>query len=237
MSRRARWLIAAPVALVALIVGGTWFYLNVIQGPAPKPLAFSTSGTTVPSGVTSAATGPAAGGAFTFPGSWRPTSASVLGYRIKETLLGQSHTAVGRTNAITGDLAVNGTTVTAASFTVDMTKVSSDDGQRDRQFQGRIMRTSTFPTATFTLTSPITVPADPADQQELSFKASGDLMLHGVTKSVSFTLKARRNASNLEVNGSIPITFADYGVNNPSGGPATTDDNGLLEFLIVLQHA
>jgi hypothetical protein len=38
------------------------------------------------------------------------------------------------------------------------------------------------------------------------------------------------------VNGSIPVVFADYGISNPSGGPATTEDHGILEFLVKLTH-
>jgi hypothetical protein len=37
--------------------------------------------------------------------------------------------------------------------------------------------------------------------------------------------------------GSIPITFADWNISNPSGGPATTADNGTLEFQINFAHA
>lgn len=32
----------------------------------------------------------------------------------------------------------------------------------------------------------------------------------------------------------IPITFADYGIDNPSAGPAQVGDEGELEFLLVL---
>jgi len=232
MSRRLRWLIAVPVAALVLIVGGTWFYFHVIEGPAPKKFSLSSGST-----ATTAADAPAATGPFTLAGSWKPTSSSQVGYRVKETLFGQSNTAVGRTNAITGDLVVDGTTVSTATFTVDMTQVSSDRSQRDGQFRGRIMDVSSFPTATFKLVSPISLPADPADKAQLDFKATGELTLHGMTKSVTFSLKAQRNGSAIEVNGSIPITFADYNVDNPSGGPAQVGDNGELEFLIVFQHA
>jgi hypothetical protein len=33
--------------------------------------------------------------------------------------------------------------------------------------------------------------------------------------------------------GQIPIVFADYNIPNPSFGPASTDDNGILEFSLV----
>jgi polyisoprenoid-binding protein YceI len=235
MRSRARWLIGIPVALVVLVAGGTWFYIHVVEGPAPAKLSLSSSASVTTAGAGSGTT--VAAGPFTLAGTWKPTPASQLGYRIKETLFGQSNTAVGRTNAITGDLTIDGTAVKTASFSVDMTKVASDQHQRDGQFQGRIMNTSSFPKATFTLTSPIALPADPGDKQQLSFNATGDLMMHGVTKSVSFMLKAQRKGTTIEVNGEIPVTFDDYGINNPSGGPASTADNGLLEFLVVFQHS
>jgi polyisoprenoid-binding protein YceI len=159
------------------------------------------------------------------------------GYRVGEVLFGQSTTAVGRTDAVTGHLTISGTTATAASFTADLTKVSSDQGNRDRQFQGRIMDTATYPTATFKLTSPIALPSIPQDLVKITERATGDLTLRGKTRSVTFDVVARRNGDKIEVNGSIPITFADWGIPNPSFGPASTDDHGVLEFILVFERA
>lgn len=114
-----------------------------------------------------------------------------------------------------------------------MATVESDSSQRDRQFRGRIMEVDTSPTATFTLTQPIDLGSVPADKQEVAVTATGELTLKGATKSVAVELTARRNGAAIEV--SIPIVFADYGIDNPSGGPAQTDDNGLLEFLLVFE--
>src|SRR5439155_14470691 len=108
-----------------------------------------------------ASTAPAASG--TVDGTWTIASGSQVGYRVAEVLFGQSHTAVGRTSAITGTVTIAGTTVRSATFTVDMTTVASDQNRRDRQFQGRIMETSTFTTATFKLTQPIVLGSLPAD--------------------------------------------------------------------------
>ncbi len=136
-----------------------------------------------------------------------------------------------------GNLTIKGTTVPAASFTVDLTTVSSDQANRDRQFQGRIMDTATFPTATFKLTKPITLTSILPNLTEVKVSATGDLTLHGKTTSVTFELIARRNGDKIEVNGTIPITFADYGIDNPSGGPASTEDHGELEFLLAFARA
>jgi hypothetical protein len=39
------------------------------------------------------------------------------------------------------------------------------------------------------------------------------------------------------VTGSIPVTFADWGIPNPSFSGITTEDHGTVEFLVNLTHA
>jgi polyisoprenoid-binding protein YceI len=63
-------------------------------------------------------------------------------------------------------------------------------------------------------------------------EATGDLAMHGTTRTVTFHVTARRSGATIQVSGSIPITFADWNISNPSGGPATTEDHGALEFLL-----
>src|SRR5205807_5465001 len=138
----------------------------------------------------------------------------------------------GRTNKVAGSMTINGTTVSAVDLTVDMTSVSSDEGRRDRQFQGRIMSTSTYPTATFTLTQPVQLSTIPQDSTVVQARATGDLTMRGVTRSVTFDLKARRNGANIEINGTIPITFSNWNIPNPSFAGISTEDHGVLEFLV-----
>ena len=100
------------------------------------------------------------------------------------------------------------------------------------------METSTYPTATFTLTEPIDLGTIPADLEQISVTATGELTLKATTKTVTIDLTARRNGDAIEVNGTIPIVFADYGISNPSFAPTvSTDDNGVLEFLVVFSKA
>jgi len=162
---------------------------------------------------------------------------STAGYRVKETLLGQSHTAVGRTTALTGSVTISGADVTAASFSVDLTQVKSDSSERDSQFQGRIMNTSKYPTATFTLTKPIVLGTVPADGTTITATATGNLTMRGTTKSVTLQVEARKTGTTIQVSGSTPITFSDYNIDNPSGGPASVGNTGTLEFLLDLSQA
>ena len=170
------------------------------------------------------------------PGSsWTVTDASELGYRIKEVLFGVDTEAVGRTNQITGTMTLDGTTLTAAEFTVDVTTITSDESRRDGQFHGRIMSTDEFPTATFVLTESLELGVESAQDVTVTTVATGDLTLRGVTNSVTFELTAKQDNGKIGVLGNIPVVFADYEIANPSTGGITTEGNGLLEFVLVFE--
>jgi polyisoprenoid-binding protein YceI len=222
-----RWLIGGIVVVAILAVAGPYVYIHFIEGKAPKRLSLSSQNST----GTTAASGAAAD--VPLDGPWNITNGSQAGYRVKEILLGQNNEAVGRTTAVTGDATIAGSKVSAATVTVDLTKVLSDRSQRDNQFRGRIMNTSTFPTATFKLTQPIDLSSTTG---RVSTKANGELTAHGVTKPAVADLQAERSGSTIRVSGSIPITFATWNIPNPSFGPVSTQDNGLIEFLLVLSH-
>lgn len=222
-----RWIIGGVALLLVVVVGGPFVYIHFIEGKAPAPLSLASQpSATVASGATTTS--------GTVDGTWKVTTGSQAGYRVNEVLFGQSATAVGRTTAITGSIVIAGTSVTTGTFTVDMTKVSSDKSQRDGQFQGRIMETSKYPTATFTLTQPIQFGTPPASGSTITEQATGTLTMHGTSKPVTFTVTARRSGAQIQVSGSIPVTFADWNITNPSFGPVTTDDHGTMELLLDL---
>jgi len=233
MQKWTRWALIGGLAAIVVVVGGL-IAIHLVQGKGDAPLTFNDASTTTAAGGT---TSPPTTALASIDGSWKVASGSTAGYRVKETLVGQSETATGRTTAVTGEFTLAGSKVPTASFSVDMTKVSSDRSQRDGQFQGRIMETSQFPTATFELTKAIDLGSVPAPGVEIAPKATGKLTLHGVTKTVTIGLKAKRTGNNIQVLGSLPITFADYGINDPSGGPASVGRTGTLEFLLVLSQA
>ncbi len=220
MTSKKLLLIGISAAVLAGVIG---VFVYFSGGSDPEKLALSTST-------------PSSGGKAGTEGTWKVASGSQVGYRIEEQLFGQSNTAVGRTSSVEGSLEVKGTSIQSGSFTVDLTTVASDKERRDQQFQGRIMETSQYPTATFKLTKPIDFDSVPADGQTFTKTATGDLTLHGTTKSVTFPVKFKRTGGSAQVNGSIPVTFADYNIGNPSFGPVTTEDNGLLEFTLNLEH-
>ena len=169
--------------------------------------------------------------------SWAATDGSQVGYRVEEILFGVDTTAVGRTDQVTGSLTISGTQVTNVDFEVDVASIASDEGRRDEQFRGRIMSADEFPTATFVLTEPIELGAEPGDGVEVTTTATGELTLRGSTQPVTFDVVAKQENGLIGVQGSIPVLFADYGIANPSFGGITTEDNGLVEFVLVFTPA
>jgi polyisoprenoid-binding protein YceI len=223
---RLKLLITIPVLAVALISGGTWAYINFVHEDAPAPLALD--------GSTAAESAAAPAGV---DGTWTATTGSQAGYRVGENLFGQDTEAVGRTDDVDGGLVIAGTSVTSAKVTVDLTTVASNEGRRDNQFRGRIMNVATYPRATFELVKAIDLGTLPADGEQVTVPASGKLTLRGTTNAVSVDLSARRNGSTIEVVGSIPVTFVDYGIPNPSFGPVSADDHGQIEFKVIFTRA
>jgi polyisoprenoid-binding protein YceI len=229
-----RWIIAGVVVIVILAVGGPFVFIHFVEGKAPAPLSLKSTASADPSGSGAGQTS----SAVPVTGTWTIASGSEVGYRVKEVLAGQSQTAVGRTKSVTGHLTITGASVTAGTFTVPMSTLKSNESQRDVQFDGRIMDVATYPTGTFALTSPITLSPLPAVGAIKTYSATGNLTLHGHTESVTFPLSAERTSTAIKISGSIPVTFARWDIPNPSfSGFVTTQDHGLLEFLLAFQRA
>jgi polyisoprenoid-binding protein YceI len=222
-----RWIVIGLTVGVVAVVGGPWVYIHLVSSDAPAPLTASASGEPVANTSAKGST----------DGEWTVADGSVVGYRVNEVLFGQTATAVGRTQDVTGTLQAQGTKITAASFTADMTTVTSDKERRDAQFQGRIMNTATYPTSSFELTEAITFSAIPAAGTSVTKTVAGKLTLHGTTKTVNVDVTGSRSSGGVSVKGSIPIVFAEWNIPSPSFGPVTTEDHGVLEFALNFTRA
>jgi len=229
MSRLGKKVLIAAAVVVVAVVGGPWVYINVIKDDAPEALTLDT----VPSTIGAASDTTVVASVSDVDGEWVATSESVVGYRVREILFGQSTEGVGRTNSVTGSLVVSESVVTTASFTVEMATLVSDSDRRDRQVAGRILDVSSYPTSTFELLEPITLTPESLNGSELAVTAKGTLTLRGVSKDVSVPLVAQLVDGTISVNGTIEIVFADWGIPDPSVSAISVEDRGLLEFLIV----
>ncbi|MBV9659556.1 MAG: YceI family protein [Acidimicrobiales bacterium] len=216
-----KWVAVGLAAVTALLIGGPYFYFNVIEGKAPAKLSLPAAKSPVVPGPVS--------------GTWTVAPGSEAGYRVDEVLFGQAHTAVGRTSKVNGRVVISGTEVTSADITVDLASIKSDQGSRDAQFNGFIMKTYDYPTAAFKLTQPIGLGSIPGIAQRVQDTATGDLRMRGVTQPVTFVLSAQRSGSGIDVNAEIPIVFSRWHIPNPSFAVAHVGNTGTLEVLLDLQ--
>jgi polyisoprenoid-binding protein YceI len=257
---RSRAIAALVVIVIAVAVGGFFIYDNVLRGdstaalslptPAPSQTASSATGTpvadpsagTTTTGSAAPSTGTGSGSASTgdVAGTWNVATGSLAGYRVREQLanLPAESDAVGRTDKLTGSitLASSGgkTTLTNGTITVDTTTIASDEARRDNRMRNEGLQTDQYPSATFTLTQPVEVPAAALAGTASDVTLLGDLQLHGVRKSVSIPAQAQLVNGTISVAGSLSFPLSDFDITAPNIGGfiVSIADTGTLEFLV-----
>jgi polyisoprenoid-binding protein YceI len=125
--------------------------------------------------------------------------------------------------------------VTAAEFSADLTSLQSDSQMRDGQLHRQALETDQFPTATFTLTQPIDLGEVPVEGELIEATATGDLTIHGQTRSVQIPLQARLSGGVVTVTGSLEVVWADYGMSSPNSFMVLSiSDRGTMELQLQL---
>ncbi len=234
MSRRTKIIIAAVAGVlvlgVAAAIAGPVIYRDYIAAePEATPTLVAEDSTLVTGGEELAVEG--------LSGIWNIGEGSVAGYRVDEVLNGTDVTVTGRTSQVEGSITIDGLTLSAAEFTVDVASIETDSSQRDRYFRESALRTSEHPTATFSLTVPVTATAVPVAGETIEQELTGNLTIAGVTQSVTFTAQLRTDGETTEIAGQIPISFADFGVTAPNLGFVSVEDTGFVEFSLVAQRS
>jgi polyisoprenoid-binding protein YceI len=245
---RSRLLLAGAAAVVLAFAGAYVAYDQVLSGDSVAPLTLPSaspdvagaepSATADASSSTSAA--PATGVDGDVAGTWAVASGSVAGYRVREQLasLSAESDAVGRTSDVTGSITIESdgatTTLAAGTLTIDTTTIASDEDRRDNRLRTEGLQTDSFPTATFSITGPVEIPAAALDGTASDVTLVGDLTLHGVTKSVSIPAQAQLVNGTIQVAGSITFPLADFDIIAPNVGGfiLSIADEGTLEFQV-----
>ncbi len=165
------------------------------------------------------------------------TTGTFVGFRIDEELstIGETE-AVGRTPGVEGELVIEDGTMTAATFSADMTQIVSDESRRNTRIYNAL-DAGAFPAATFTLTEPVEV-GDLAEGEVVEVEAVGTLEVKGVTNEVVAPLQATLQDGVAVVTGAFEITFADYDVAVPTAPIVlSVSDVGDVEFQLYLRRA
>lgn len=225
MPSRRTWIIAGGVAGVVVVgaVAGPLVYAALQEDAAPAQTVQVQESDAPLSEVTD--------------GTWTVGAGSSAGYRVDEVLNGADVTVTGRTEEVSGDLTIDGLTLSAATITVDMASIATDNGSRDEYFRNNALETYRFPEATFVLTEPVEAAGTPVAGEAQTLSVTGELTVHGVTQTVTAELEAALSGDGGQIAGSIPITFEDFDVTAPDLGFVSVEPTGFIEFLLVVDPA
>lgn len=218
MSRRAWILITVPVVLLLGLVLGPLVYAALRDDAAPA--------------ATVQAQPDDAELVADTDGVWTVGDGSTAGYRVDEVLNGADVTVAGTTDRVTGSVEIDAGALTSAEVTVDVASITTDSGRRDAYFRQNIMDVATHPTATFTVGEPVELPE--LTGTPVTVPVAGELTVTGRTRSVQVDLSAVRTPEGVDVSGSIPVAFADFGIEPPNLGFVSVEDRGSIEFLLHL---
>ena len=210
MTTRRSFLSASLSSAVLAACGGGGIPAALATAtPTPEP-----SPTPAPTATPAAS---AAAGSLTFS----VASGSKVVVRVTEQLADRQNLsdAVLTADKVTGEFTLqpDGTFAPSSKITVDLNSLASDSRQRDNFIKMDTLAVRQFPNAVFvpTRTEGLTLPL-PATG-DLSFKLTGHMTVHGVTKDASFDVKAKRSGSDLTATATVApaMQFGTFGMTQP----------------------
>ena len=143
---------------------------------------------------------------------------SSVSYEVGETLFNQNNRfnlAVGTTTQLSGKINLdpaNPQNSSIGTIEVDISQFKSDSGRRDNTIRDRFLESSRYPIATFVPGQIDGLPSSYSEGETLSFKVSGDLTVHEVTKPVTFDVQATLANNELQGTATSTILMSDFGV-------------------------
>jgi len=219
--------------VVAAVAGFLFIYFVLFPTSSPKPFSL-----TSPAAVTPVST------ATRFAGRWTIATGSVAGYRVREKLgfLPAESDAVGRTSAITGTATFSQTgqvvTVRAASITVDVSQLKSNETMRDQHIHTIGIQSATYPTARFVLSTPLTLPASALNGDVVHTSVTGVFNIHGTSRRETVPLQMRLSSSEINAVGSLTFPWSEFNMTAPSvGGFVSVTNHATMEFDLRLRRA
>jgi polyisoprenoid-binding protein YceI len=232
------------VTLAVLAFVAAYFLLFPTSSPKRFSLTSSAATAAAAGSTSSTASSPSSAPTTGISGRWTVANRSQAGYRVREKLgfLPAQSDAVGRTSAITGDATLAARSglisVTAASFTVAVNTLKSDKSQRDEKIHTIGLESDRYPTATFTLSTPVKLPASVLTGAVAHVSVTGVLTIHGTSKSETLPVELKVSGSALEAVGSITFPWGAFDMTAPSiGSFVNVTDKATMEFDLHLQRA
>jgi polyisoprenoid-binding protein YceI len=228
--------VASRVAAVALLL------LSACGGaaiPSPAPAVQTDPPTATPT-PTAAVTSVPQANAIT----WTVDAASRATIRVREQLvrLPAPNDAIITIAGAQGSFTLNpdGTFAMGSKISVDMNTITTDDRQRTDSIRRDPLEVTRFRTSELVPKTATGLTLPLARSGDFTFQLTGDLTLHGVTKSVTFDVKAMRTNGTLTATATANPSwkFGDFGMRPPSSfSVVSIIDEIRMEFTLVANEA
>lgn len=114
--------------------------------------------------------------------------------------------------------------IVKVAVSIPVSTFDSQNANRDSHML-EVLEGLKFPAVTFTSTSIIN------DGNKLT--VTGDIVFHGVTKSITFEATTKTTDRQIEINGAFIVKMSDFKIENPSLMGIPTKDEINLKFLVV----
>ncbi|MDE3230961.1 MAG: YceI family protein, partial [Chloroflexota bacterium] len=209
-------IVAVVVGLgaVAAVVAAINLAIYVYGAPARGTGGGAASATATAAPTLTAGAG---GVVFTIDGSGSKAS-----FTTHEVLLGQPKTVVGTTSGVSGQIRVDESAPARSQVgvvRVNLTGLATDSDMRNNTIQNRILETGDPANqyAVFTAKSISGMPASVAVGQKVSFKLTGDLTIHQVTRTVTFDVTVTlTSAKTLTGHAQTTVNYSDFNIAIPN---------------------
>jgi polyisoprenoid-binding protein YceI len=209
-------LIGLITVLGVLLAGCASSPASLPAGAAPAvPTAASQ-----PSAATPAAANPQTGADAALIRCVMTAGQNEASYRVREQLARLSFPtdAVGKTTQVSGEIDIqkDGTIDTSKSkFVVDLTSLQTDSSMRDNFVRRNVLETDQYPQAVFVPTQVTGLPTPLPPSGNVSFKITGNMTLHGVTKPVTWDVSGTANNGKASGTATTSFKFEDFGMQQP----------------------
>lgn len=205
--------------------------------PSPSPAVVTSSPRASP--VATATTAPQANAI-----TWNVDPSSKATIKVREQLvrLPSPIDALINISGAQGAFTLNpdGTFASNSKISVDMTTVTTDDRQRTDSIRRDPLEVTRFRTSELVPKTAIGLTLPLPGSGEFTFKLIGDLTLHGVTKTVTFDVRATRADGKLTATATANPSwkFGDFGMQPPTSfSVLSIVDEIRMEFALVANEA
>jgi polyisoprenoid-binding protein YceI len=107
-------------------------------------------------------------------------------------------------------------TITSMKITVDLRTLTSDEDRRDNSIRGRWLESDKYPYATFVSTNAQVLSGSYNSGQQVSFKLTGDMTIHGVTRQETFNVSGKLAGDTITGTATSLVYMKNYGFDPPN---------------------